>query len=347
MIRFTWALIAAAAGLLAAAGARAGTIVDAAFVAEAAKRGAILWDVRSVPEYRKGHIPGAVTIGDAGSVLRDPNTEDFIARDKIEKILGEAGIDLTKEIVVYGNRGSASANFGRYALQYFGAKKTHVFHDGVEGWRAAGQPLSTEDHRLAPVKVTLAPNTAVSLTTQEMIAKLNSPNVQVVDARTIKEYLGEDVRAIRGGHIPGAINIPYEQNWKDPDTPDKLARRQVADTAGMSLKSRDELKQLYSRLDPNKETVVYCQSGVRAAQTAQVLEDLGFNKVRVFDSSWLGYAAKLDAPADNETYFNVGAMNSRMTALMRRVEDLERQLVEVRAAGAGQSGAVRCSAGQC
>ena len=73
--------------------------------------------------------------------------------------------------------------------------------------------------------------------------------MQIVDARTAGEYLGNDVRAIRGGHIPGAVNIPYEQNWKDPDTTNKLARRLVTDNSGAGLTSADNLKALYAKLD--------------------------------------------------------------------------------------------------
>src|SRR5437868_7146571 len=84
------------------------------------------------------------------------------------------------------------------------------------------------------------------------LARLNNPDVQIIDARTPQEFAGEDIRAIRGGHIPGAINIPYEHNWVDPETPVKLARKEVSSNAGMSLKRTGDLKQLYSRFDPRK-----------------------------------------------------------------------------------------------
>lgn len=71
-------------------------IVDHLEVVEAQKRGAILWDIRSESDYRKGHIPGSVNIGDAGHVLRSPNTEDFIPTPQIERMLGAAGIDPTR-----------------------------------------------------------------------------------------------------------------------------------------------------------------------------------------------------------------------------------------------------------
>jgi thiosulfate/3-mercaptopyruvate sulfurtransferase len=182
-----------------------------------------------------------------------------------------------------------------------------------------------------PIALKLEADPTIAVTTREMVARLNNPNVQIVDARTPKEFAGEDIRAIRGGHIPGAINIPYEQNWIDPETPGKLARKQVSSNAGMSLKSADELKRLYSKLDPSKETVVYCQSGVRASETAGVLKHLGFTNVKIYDSSWLGYGNTLDAPAENVTFFNVGLLNSRLSALQERVNQLEKELAEAKA----------------
>jgi hypothetical protein len=71
-----------------------------------------------------------------------------------------------------------------------------------------------------------------------MFARLQDKNVQILDVRTRDEFAGVDVRAIRGGHVPGAVNIPYEENWVDPGTPGKLARREVANNRGMSLSPR-------------------------------------------------------------------------------------------------------------
>lgn len=313
--------------LLANAAWAAGAIVDTAFVAEAAGRGAIIWDVRSADQFRKGHIPGAVNIGDAGQVLRNANTEDFIPVGQIEKILGGAGIDPAREVIVYSNRGNPYAYFGLYTLQYFGGKKAYIYHDGIDGWRAAKYPISTEDTRPSPVTLKLTPSSAVAASTEQVLAALQKPGVQIVDVRTPKEYKGEDIRAIRGGHVPGAVNIPYEMNWADPETAAKLARKQVADNSGMTLKPADDLKKLYASLDPGKETIVYCQSGVRAAETATVLAQLGFSSVKVYDSSWLGYAGVLGAPANNETFFNVGALNGKLSAMQARIEQLERELI--------------------
>ena len=301
-------------------------IVDTAQMQEAIRRGAQIWDVRDARDYAKGHLPGALTMGDAASGLRDANSEDFIATPRIEALLGAAGIDPQRETVVYGARGTWNPYFGRYALRYFGGSKVSVFHDGIEGWQAAGLPVSTAPSQAATVRLTLVVNPAVAVSTQDVIGRLNQSQVQIIDARTPKEFAGEDIRALRGGHVPGAVNIPYEQNWIDPETLQKLAKKQVSDTQGMALKSPADLKALYSKLDPEKETVVYCQSGVRASETAGVLEQLGFKNVKVYDSSWLGYGNRFDAPANNMTVFNVGALNGRIGSMQARIDALEKEL---------------------
>ena len=326
--RFFMALWLSLASAL--AGAQTGLIVDHTYVAAAQKRGAIVWDIRPEADYRKGHIPGAISLGDAGQVLRNPNTEDFVPLPQLEKLLGAAGIDPAQEVVVYGARASVIAYFGLYAMQYFGATQAHVYHDGIDGWRAAGQALAAEETRRPAITLKLTARAHNAVSTADVVARLGNPALQLIDARTAKEFSGEDIRAIRGGHIPGAINIPYEQNWVDPDTVAKLARRQVTDNAGMSLKPREALKSLYAQLDPNKETVVYCQSGVRAAETATVLAELGFTNVKVYDSSWLGYGNTLDAPANNAVFLNVGALNNRIGAMQSRIDALEKELAATR-----------------
>src|SRR5438093_277159 len=84
--------------------------------------------------------------------------------------------------------------------------------------------------------------TSAAVPRTQLLAPVRDKNVQILDARTRDEFAGLDVRAIRGGHVPGAVNIPYEENWADPDTAGKLARREVANNRGMSLKSDADLR---------------------------------------------------------------------------------------------------------
>ena len=309
----------------AAAGAMAQSIVDLDYVRQAVARGALLWDARDEEAFAKGHIPGAVNLGDPTLTLRDTLTEDYLPTADIEKSLGAAGIDPAREIIVYGDRGLPSAYFAQLTLRYFGAANARVFHDGIDAWRAAGLALSSEAAKPKPVTVKLAVQPGVIIATREVVAALKRPDVQILDVRTVREFKAEDIRAIRGGHIPGALNIPFEQNWVDPDARNKLRRGEVKDSSGMALKRRDELVRLYGKLDPARELIVYCQSGNRAAQTAAVLGDLGYRNVRVFDSSWLGYASWLSAPAEDEVWTNFGALLTAVKGLENRFGELERQ----------------------
>ena len=304
-----------ALGSAASTPAQTHTIVDATQAQEALKRGAQVWDGRDARDYAGGHLPGAISIGDAPKVLRDDNSEDFIAIQRIEKILGDAGLDPLRETIVYGARGTWNAYFGQYTLRYFGATRVSVFHEGIEGWQRAGLAVETAPFKAASLALKLIPAAGVAVTTKEMLERVGKRDVQIVDARTVKEFSGEDIRALRGGHIPGAINIPYEQNWVDPDTLIKLTRKQTTDSSGMSLKAVADLKALYAKLDPDKETVVYCQSGARASETAGVLQQLGFKNVKVYDSSWIGYGNTLDAPANNANVFSSDSIFACMPAI--------------------------------
>ena len=325
-------LIGAAVALLAPAVAEASAIIDTGYVVDALKRNAIIWDTRSAADYQQGHIPGAVNIDDIGVVLRDENKEDYIALDSMETLLGAAGIDPAQEIIVYGAKANPYVYFGLVTLQYLHAANAKVYHGGIDDWQAAGQPMATEPTKLAPIALHLQVNPALLVETAEVVSKLHDQQVQIVDTRTPQEYRGENIRAIRGGSIPGAVLIHYMENWVDPDTPDKLAKKLVSNKDGMNLKSREQLQALYAKLDPAKETIVYCQSGIRASETATVLQDLGFKHVRVYDSSWLGYGNTLDAPAEDVTFFNVGLLQSKLNAMHKRVETLEKALAAGKAA---------------
>jgi thiosulfate/3-mercaptopyruvate sulfurtransferase len=306
--------------------AQSSSIVDLEYVKAAQQRGVIIWDVRASNQYLEGHIPRAINVGDIGTVLRDPNREDFIDLAEINSIFNKAGLDINKEIIVYGSRGNPYAYFGLFTINYFGGKQAKVFHDGIDGWADAGLLIEKTPSTLASINVRLIPQDNLVVTNEQMRKLYNNQSVQVVDARTFNEFKGNDVRAIRGGHIPGAVSIPYEQNWKDPATGSKLAKKEVKTNVGMSLKSKDELNVLYSKLDPNKETVVYCQSGVRAAETATVLQNLGYKNVKIYDSSWLGWASHLASPVADETYLNVGMLNARIGAMQNKINELEATL---------------------
>ena len=136
---------------------------------QAVERGAIIWDVRGEKSYLEGHLPGAINIGEIGSVLRDPNKEDYIATEQIQKIFNAAGLDVNQEIVVYGARGNPYAYFGLYTINYFGGKKAQIYHGGVDAWRQAGLPIQKERQSLPPVSVALVTQPQLVVNNEEML----------------------------------------------------------------------------------------------------------------------------------------------------------------------------------
>jgi thiosulfate/3-mercaptopyruvate sulfurtransferase len=257
-----------------------GVILDAKGAAKSIAKGAIVWDVRSAEDYRAGHIPGAVNIGSVSEALLDEKTQLFLPIERIATRLGAAGIDLKREIIVYGSAGSPYPYFAEWALDYFGARTVNVFHDGFEGWQAAKKPVSLDEARRNPVRVRPMASPPMLVTTGEVIARLGRADVQFVDTRRMSEYEGVEIETAKGGHIPGAVHIPAALNLREGTT---------------SLLQMRELRRLYSALDPRRETIVYCHTGIRAAMTAAILTRLGFRSVRVYHASWHEYGNDADA----------------------------------------------------
>lgn len=322
------------AGLILCAGivtAHAGSvIVDTDYVANHKdKPGVVLVDARAASDYKKGMIPGAVVLGEkAGAVgLRDVNAR-VLPVNKLEKILGEAGITRENEIIVYGAKGDTGPDVVFWILEYLGVEKAKVYHGGMDDWTAAKNPLTNEARKLPAAKFTAKVRADVIATTDYVKKNLKNKEIQFIDSRTAKEHSGDDIRSVRGGHI-AAVNqtsIPYESAWKDPETSTKLAEKKVDNRDGAALKDVAALKELYKGINPNKEVVAYCQTGTRSTQTYAVLRDLGFKKVRNYDDSWIIYGANPDLPANNVTYFDfvkVNAAMKQLEALEKRVAALE------------------------
>ena len=150
-----------------------------------------------------------------------------------------------------------------------------------------------------------APEATVS--THDLLARLNQPWVQLIDIRSAREYDGRDIRALRGGHIPGARNVPLGKGEGSPDVGTAFA------------------PQLAS-LDRRKETIVYGHQGSDAAQVADWLKAQGFRQVRVYTGAWQTWGNRLELPAASERFADVAAMHERILELQRTVDRLSPRL---------------------
>jgi len=171
---------------------------------------------------------------------------------------------------------------------------------------------------LVPV---LAPAQTLVVDTPYVEQALHS-GALVWDARSVDEYAR--------GHIPGAVNIGFAgEIFRDPnreDPPSAAAASKIFGSAGMDVANKDVI--VYTNRGD-----AFAYYGVRASESAVVLRQLGFGKVKVYGSSWLGYAGALSAPAEDEVFVNIGALNGRVASLQNRVKDLEAEVSRLQGAG--------------
>lgn len=258
----------------------------------------ILVDVRDKDVYLEGHIPDAVSIP-LSDLQSKPDAIPYPV-GKLNEILGEYGLNMDSDVVLYGE-GKEIAYREYWILDYLGMKHIHVLDGGIDAWKGR---LSTSVKTLPPSSFTAKPDQYKYATTQYLRGHLHASSVILLDVRTAGEYIGTDVRSLRGGHIPGAININFEQNYEPGTT---------------ILKPVSELAKIYSKLAKSKEIITYCQTGTRAANSYFVLRKLlGFPKVRNYPDSWVVWGTRLDLPAEDVSYFN-------FVTVLKAIKELEKQ----------------------
>lgn len=232
-------------------------------------------DARTAARYREGHLPNAVNLPIADTF--DPNhpIKGMVApQAKIEPLLGNLGISNNIRVVVYDEGKSTAAARLLWTLEYYGHKQVSLLNGGFARWQEDGQEITREVPKISPTSLVAKADPSRIATREQVQANLGKKDFVLVDARTAKEFAGEDVRAKRGGHIPGAVNINWENN--------------LLSGAILSLKPTAEMAKLYSDkgITRDKWVVTYCQTGQRASYAYLALRLLGYEKVSVYDGSW-------------------------------------------------------------
>ncbi len=232
--------------------------------------------------YEQGHIPGALLI-DWRKDMNKPDVRDIIDAGEFEKLMSRLGISNDTHVILYGDYNNWFATFAFWVFEMYGHQKVQLLNGGRKKWIDSGGELTKEVPAVKPAtyKVPKA-NYENRVFLEDLLKmKIADPNLVLVDVRSPAEYTGEitappeypNEHAQRGGHIPGAVNIPWGQAIREDGT----------------FKSAEELRQLYSSkgVVPDKRVVTYCRIGERASVTWFVLKHLlGYKEVKVYDGSW-------------------------------------------------------------
>jgi thiosulfate/3-mercaptopyruvate sulfurtransferase len=235
-------------------------------------------DMRS--RYLDGHLPGAVYVNWAEDLSAPPPPSGhprwmLQGAGEFARTMTKLGIVDDTMVVGYDAEGGHHAARLWLALRRFGHDRMAVMEGGIQKWIAEGRPLESGEVEVSINKEEAfvpRPRAGVIATRDDVLAAVRSGDPWLLDVRRDSEFTGAEKRAARGGHIPGAVNIP----WNDALKPD------------WTLRDTPELEDFYMNagFGPETATITYCQAGVRAAFTNLVLTSLGHEDVRTYDGSW-------------------------------------------------------------
>ena len=243
--------------------------------------------------YAIGHIPGAVQV-DWFSTLQHPLRRDFLTKEKFEEALSSLGIGNDTIVVFYGDKSNWFACYALWLFQYYGHQNVKIMNGGRLKWEKESRPLVKEVAEY-PKTAYRAKEADKSIRAfRDEVLKQSNAKKPLVDVRSPKEYSGELVHmpnypqegATRGGHIPGAVSIPWATAVNEADS---------------TFKTPDELRALFEGKDikPNGEVIAYCRIGERSSLTWFVLKYLlGYPSVKNYDGSWTEWGNLVDAPIE-------------------------------------------------
>ncbi len=245
----------------------------------------LVLDIRATPDYVAGHIPGAVHLDLFGISVKDTRPEPLASFFwMIEGLFGFRGVTHDKTVVVYDEQTGVRAARAFWFLEYFGHEDVHVLDGGYDAWEMAAHPVSKDPVKTESANFKARPVPERLATAETILKALDDKGAVVVDSRTDGEYHGEEVRAARGGAIPGAVHIEWKNNVE-----------------GGAYKNADDLTALYAPngVTPDKDVTAYCQGGYRSAHSYLALRLLGYPKVRNYVSSWAEWGDREELPIEN------------------------------------------------
>ncbi len=273
-------------------------LVETSWVAEHAKDPKVrVVEVDYDPEnaYNQGHIENA-GLAWWKRDINDPLRRDIISRQQFESLMGRLGASNNTTLVLYGDFNNWFAAFAFWVFKYYGHEDIRIMNGGRKKWETEQRPYTKDEPKFSSTAYQAKdPNDALRAYLPEVrkVIDMKDSKWALVDVRSPKEFTGEITappeypmeHAQRGGHIPGAANIPWAQAVRDDGT----------------FKSVDELKQLYQGkgITSDKNVIAYCRIGERSSHTWFVLKYLlGYSNVKNYDGSWTEWGNMIRNPIE-------------------------------------------------
>ncbi|EAR20306.1 sulfurtransferase [Nitrococcus mobilis] len=248
----------------------------------------LLIDLSSPQTDNIGHIPGAVQLDYSALVRGEPPAVGRLPDEAhLTELFSALGLTEERHVVAYDDERNARASRLLWTLDVLGHFSYSLLNGGLRAWRAEQRPLESTPR--APVPSTYRAklrNPAARADRDYILQHLDDAHTLVLDVRSPAEYRGEELRSLRGGHIPGAVNFEWTQAI-DPEN-------------HLRLRPPAELReQLNERgITPDKAIITHCQSHQRSAHTFIVLKSLGYPQVRGYDGSWSEWGNDADLPIE-------------------------------------------------
>jgi thiosulfate/3-mercaptopyruvate sulfurtransferase len=245
--------------------------------------------------YERGHIKNSVKLV-WHTDLVDTVNRDIISQAKFTALIQKAGIDEDTTVVLYGDKNNWFAAWGAWIFNIYGQKDVRVLDGGRVKWEKDGRALTTAVPTFKAgnfVAKAADKNLRATLTRDVLPVAKKERKATLIDIRSADEYSGKifapagfQELAVRAGHIPGAINVPWGLNVNSDGT----------------FKTVEELKKLYADkgVTGADQIITYCRIGERSSLTWFVLSEiLGFSRVKNYDGSWTEYGNSVGAPISN------------------------------------------------
>jgi thiosulfate/3-mercaptopyruvate sulfurtransferase len=244
-----------------------------------------LIDTRTAEEFAEGHISGAVHFDLFGISLIDTRPDPLKAFMWMMLHLFELrGVNHEREVVVYEALSGMRAARALWFLEYFGHPSARLLDGGIEAWRKFGYEVTGTASPPKAAQFKISQRREILATVDYVRDSLGQDGVRILDTRSEAEYMGRNIRAARGGAIPGALHLEWTQNL---------------DAEG-KFKTTEDLESMYRNLGltPDKEIVPYCQGGYRSSHSYLALRLIGYPKLRNYIGSWKEWGDRLDLPID-------------------------------------------------